>query len=60
MKQRILTKDLYLHAYKIQLSQELKRICHFKQRDFFTCVMQQQLVNDNLSKKFNFNYEAHF
>ena len=32
--QRILRKDLHLHAYKVQLSQELKPTDHAQRREF--------------------------
>jgi hypothetical protein len=33
--QQILTKDLHLHAYKIQLTQELKSTDHMQRRELF-------------------------
>jgi len=38
--QRILTKDLHLHAYKIQLTQELKPTDHVQRREFVNCVLE--------------------
>jgi hypothetical protein len=38
-KQRILAKDLHLHAYKIQLTQELKPTDHVQRREFVNCVL---------------------
>ena len=58
---RILTKDLHLHAYKMQLTQKLKPADHGKRRQFVQCVMEQSEVNENFSKKKVFFYdEAHF
>jgi transposase len=37
--QRILTKDLYLHAYKAQLTQELKPTDHVQRREFVNWVL---------------------
>ena len=37
--QRILTKDLHLHAYKIQLTQELKLTDHVQRREFVNWVL---------------------
>lgn len=58
--QRILTKDLHLHAYKIQLTQELKPADHGKRRQFVQWVMEQSEVDANFSKKVIFSDEAHF
>jgi hypothetical protein len=41
-KQRILAKDLHLHAYKIQLTQELKPTDHVQRREFVNCVLENQ------------------
>jgi len=42
--QRILTKDLHLHAYKIQLTQELKPTDHVHRREFVNWVLENQKV----------------
>ncbi|CAK1579985.1 unnamed protein product [Parnassius mnemosyne] len=58
--QRILTKDLHLHAYKIQLTQELKPADHGKRWQFVQWVMEQSEVDTNFSEKVIFSDEAHF
>ena len=58
--QRILTKDLHLLAYKIQLTQELKPTGHMQRREFVNWVLENQKVDGNFSKKIIFSYEAHF
>jgi len=58
--QRTLTKDLHLHAYRIELTQELKPTDHVQRREFVNCVLENQKVNGNLSKKIVFSDEAHF
>ena len=40
--QRILTNDLHLHAYKIQLTQERKPTDHVHRREFVNCVLGNQ------------------
>ena len=39
--QRILTKDLHLHAYKIQLTQELHPEYHAQHRTFSNWILEQ-------------------
>jgi hypothetical protein len=39
--QRILTKDLHLHAYKNQLTQELKPADHVQSREFVNWVLEK-------------------
>jgi len=58
--QRILTKDLHLHAYKIQLTQELKPTEHVHRREFVNWVLENQKVDSNFSKKIIFSDEVHF
>ncbi|KZC14885.1 hypothetical protein WN55_07749, partial [Dufourea novaeangliae] len=58
--QRILTKDLHLHAYKVQLTQELKPTDHAKPREFVEWIMEQQQVDAEFSNKIIFSDEAHF
>jgi hypothetical protein len=58
--QRILTKYLHLHAYKIQLTQELKPTDHVQRREFVNWVLENQKVDGNFSKKIIFSDEAHF
>ncbi|KAL4098417.1 hypothetical protein QTP88_023036 [Uroleucon formosanum] len=40
--QRILTKDLHLHAYKVQLTQELKPADHEKRRQFVEWILTRE------------------
>jgi hypothetical protein len=58
--QRILTKDLHLHAYRIQLTQELKPTEQVQRREYVHGVLENQKVGDNFSKKIIFRNEAHF
>jgi len=58
--QRILTKDLHLHDYKIQLTQELQPTDHVQCREFVNWVLENQKVDGNFSKKIIFSDEAHF
>ena len=58
--QRILTKDLHLHDYKIQLTQEVKPTDHVQRREFVNWVLENQKVDGNFSKKIIFGDEAHF
>ena len=57
---RILTKDLSLHAYKIQLTQELKPDDHLKRLTFANWVHEQRQANVDFSQKILFSDEAHF
>lgn len=57
---RILTKDLSLHAYKIQLTQELKPKDHLKRRTFADWIHEQRQANNEFSTKIFFSDEAHF
>jgi len=58
--QRILTKDLHLHAYKIQLTQELKPADHEQRRIFVDWMLENHQLNENFSNKIIFSDEAHF
>lgn len=58
--QRILTKDLHLHAYKIQLTQELKLGDHRQRREFVNWVLENNQNDDNFVNKIIFSDEAHF
>ena len=58
--QRIVTEDLHLHAYKIQLTQELKPTDQARRREFVNWVLENQEVDGNFSKKIIFSDEAHF
>ena len=57
---RILRKDLGLHPYKIQLTQELKPNDHSLRRRFTDWALEQLEVNANFGKKIIFSDEAHF
>jgi len=58
--QRILTKDLDLHVYKIQLTRELKPTDHVQRREFVKWVLENQIVGGNFSKKIIFSDDPHF
>ncbi|CAF1523416.1 unnamed protein product [Didymodactylos carnosus] len=57
---RILRKDLGLHPYKIQLTQELKPNDHSLRRRFADWALEQLEVDANFGKKIIFSDEAHF
>ncbi|XP_075149038.1 uncharacterized protein LOC142222673 [Haematobia irritans] len=56
----IMHKDLHLHAYKVQLSQELKPLDHSKHREWAEWFQEMATVDDQFSKKIIFSDEAHF
>lgn len=58
--QRILTNDLRLHAYKIQLTQELKPRDHHHRRIFANWILEQTEFDDEFCKRIIFSDEAHF
>jgi len=58
--QRIITKNLHLHAYKIQLTQGLKPADYVHRWEFVNWVLKNQKVDGNFLKKIIFNDEAHF
>jgi len=58
--QQILTKDLRLDAYKIQVTQELKPTDHVQHREFVNWVLENQKVDGNFLKKIIFSNRAHF
>jgi hypothetical protein len=58
--QRILMKDLHLHAYKIQLMQELKPTDDVQCREFINWMLENQKLDGSFSKKLIFSNEAHF
>jgi len=58
--QRILTKDLHLRAYKIQLTQELQPADHAQRRTFANWILEHQQIDGDFSKKIIFSDEAHF
>lgn len=58
--QRILRKDLHLHAYKVLLTQELKPTDHAQRRAFVDWALAQHQVDPDFSKKIFFSDEAHF
>ena len=55
---RILNKDLNLHAYKVQLTQEIKPTDHFKRRQYAEWLVEQTEVNGDFTKKIIFSDEA--
>jgi Helix-turn-helix domain (DUF4817) len=58
--QRILSKDLQLHPYKVQLTQELKPTDHGKRRQFVEWILEMQRENEGFTKRIIFSDEAHF
>lgn len=58
--QRILTKDLHLHAYKVQITQELKPRDHGQRREFVEWIIDRQNRDADFSNKIIFSDEAHF
>ena len=58
--QRILTADLRLHAYKVQLTQELKPNDHAQRRAFVEWIIEHQQVDADFSSKIILSDEAHF
>lgn len=58
--QRILAKDLRLHAYKIQLTQELKPRDHHHRRIFANWILEQTELDDEFGNRIIFSDEAHF
>lgn len=57
---RILHKDLSLHAYKVQLTQELKPADHAQRRTFVDWVLEMQAGDNDFFRKIIFSDEAHF
>lgn len=57
---RILHKDLNMHAYKVQLVQELKPTDHAQRRTFVNWVLEMQAGNPDFFRKVIFSDEAHF
>ena len=57
---RILRKDLGLHPYKIQLTQELKPNDHSLRREFADWVLEHLEDDANFGRKIIFSDEAHF
>jgi len=57
---RILRRDLGLHSYKIQLTQELKVNDYRQSHVFADWVLEQLEVNPNFAKQIIFSDEAHF
>lgn len=56
----IMHKDLHLHAYKVQLTQELKPSDHNQRREWSEWWQEMATVDDQFSKKIIFSDEAHF
>lgn len=57
---RILTKDLNLHAYKVQLTQELKPADHLQRRQYSQWMHEMHAADDHFTRKIIFSDEAHF
>lgn len=57
---RILRKDLGLHPYKIQLTQELKPMVNLKRRTFSDLALEKMRLDDQFHRKIIFSDEAHF
>lgn len=57
---RILRKDLYLHPYKIVLTQELKLLDHRQRREFTRWSFRKMNVDPQFHRKIIFSDEAHF
>ena len=55
-----ITKDLCLHAYKIQLIQQLKPNDHEQRREFVKWIINHQKMDAGFSSKIILNDEAHF
>ncbi|XP_050310837.1 uncharacterized protein LOC126747933 [Anthonomus grandis grandis] len=53
-------RDLKLHAYKIQLTQELKPQDHGQRRTFAAWALEQLQVDPAFARKIIFSDEAHF
>jgi len=58
--QRILTKDLHLHANKVQFIQELKPADHEKRRQFVEWILERERESKVFAKRIIFTDEAHF
>ncbi|ERL84842.1 hypothetical protein D910_02266 [Dendroctonus ponderosae] len=57
---RIFTKDLKLHAYTVELAQELKPEDHAQRRAFVDWILGQRQLGGDFSTKIIFSDEAHF
>lgn len=57
---RILKNDLWLKAYKIQLTHELKPTDHMQRREFVEWVLENKSIDKDFLKKIIFSDEAHF
>lgn len=58
--QRILSKDLHMHAYKVQLTQEVKPTDHGRRRQFADWILARQAGDMNFVNRIIFSDEAHF
>ena len=56
----IMHKDLHLHAYKVQLTQELKPTDHLKRRQWSEWWQEKATIDDQFPTKIIFSDEAHF
>lgn len=57
---RIMKKELHLHPYKLQLTQELKAGDHGKHRQFVEWFQNMQINDADFPRKIIFSDEAHF
>ena len=53
-------KDLGLHAFKMKLTQELKRLDHLKRLNFSNRALAKVDENQEFHRKIIFSDEAHF
>ena len=58
--QRILTNNMSLYAYKVQLTQELKPDDHLKHCTFVNWVHEQRQTDDDFLQKIIFSDDTHF
>lgn len=57
---RILKLDLKLHAYKVQLTQQIKIRYHYQRKTFAEWTLNQLEEDEDFLKKIIFSDEAHF
>ena len=57
---RILKLDLFLHPYKVQFTQQLKRADRSHRRRYVEFALEQQTADGNISNKIFFSDETHF
>ncbi|XP_054015352.1 uncharacterized protein LOC128896174, partial [Hylaeus anthracinus] len=57
---QILHEDLHLHAFKIELTQELKERDHLQRRNFTNWLSEHRSIDALFSRNIIFSDEAHF